>query len=284
MYIYICICTYKYITDSLTSCYSRSQRLCRATDMQPPSRPPNQSDGSTEVTAREESGGDPHVDGAAGASAQTSRSNDGGGGGERSFGHRGSTGGGELADSPPRCRTKAISPLDSLGVFQKRSIFSYPRRSSSGYFSFDGESLPSSPLSPRPATADRATQTPSPTSQVMKHFLQRMTEAHGRGPGTQQLHGSSPNPSSTQQRNAAGDMQTEAVIGQELRRIGDDFNRLLLLRGVAGGHRPVVIPQQQLPHIHQEPTVLLCVGILLLVIGRIIYLQGGMNNQDHAQV
>uniref|UniRef100_A0A4W6ETK4 Bcl-x interacting BH3 domain-containing protein n=1 Tax=Lates calcarifer TaxID=8187 RepID=A0A4W6ETK4_LATCA len=247
-------------------------------------RPPNQSDGSTEVTAREESGGDPHVDGAAGASAQTSRSNDGGGGGERSFGHRGSTGGGELADSPPRCRTKAISPLDSLGVFQKRSIFSYPRRSSSGYFSFDGESLPSSPLSPRPATADRATQTPSPTSQVMKHFLQRMTEAHGRGPGTQQLHGSSPNPSSTQQRNAAGDMQTEAVIGQELRRIGDDFNRLLLLRGVAGGHRPVVIPQQQLPHIHQEPTVLLCVGILLLVIGRIIYLQGGMNNQDHAQV
>ncbi|XP_071336167.1 bcl-2-like protein 11 isoform X2 [Trachinotus anak] len=246
--------------------------------MQPPSRP-RRSDGSTAVTTREESGGDPPPVGAAGASAQTSRSNDSA---ERSLGRLGSTGGGE-PDSSPRCRTKAISPLDSLGVFQKRSIFSFSRRSSSGYFSFDSDSVPSSPLSPRPATADRATQTPSPTGQVMKHALQRMAEERGGGPGMQQLHESSPSPSSTRQRNAAGDMQAEAV-GQELRRIGDDFNRLLLLRGVAGGHRHVVIHPNQLPHIHQEPVVLLCVGLLLLVIGRIIYLQGSTNSQDHSQV
>lgn len=150
-----------------------------------PNRPPTRSDGSTAVTPREESGGDPALLGAAGASAQTTRSNDSG---ERRCSHRGSTGGGE-PDSPPRRRPKAISPVDSLGVFQKRSIFSSPRRSSSGYFSFDSDSQPSSPLSPRPVTADRATQTPSPTGQVMRHALQRMNEPPGAGLGTLQQHG-----------------------------------------------------------------------------------------------
>ncbi|XP_039994963.1 uncharacterized protein LOC120796321 isoform X2 [Xiphias gladius] len=223
-----------YTAASWTSRHFRGQRLCPATDMHPPPRPPNRSDGSTAVTASEESGGgsgggggggDPPLVGAAGASAQTSRSNDRG---EWSFGRPGSSGGGE-PDSPPRCRLNAISLPDGLGVFQKRSIFSFPRRSSSGYFSFDGDSLPSSPLSPRPATADRATQTPTPSGQVMKHALQRMAEARGGGPGTQRLHESSSSPSSTRRRNAAGDMQAEAV-GQELRRIGDDFNGVLLSR------------------------------------------------------
>lgn len=85
--------------------------------------------------------------------------------------------------------------------------------------------------------------------------------------------GSSPSRSSTRQRNAAGDMQAEAV-GQELRRFGDDFNTLLLLRRVAGGRRHVIRPIR-LPRIHQEPTVLFCVGLLLLVIGRMIYWPGG---------
>ncbi|XP_022608671.1 bcl-2-like protein 11 isoform X2 [Seriola dumerili] len=245
--------------------------------MQPPSRPQNRSDGSTAVTARGESEGDPPLVGAAGAPAQNPSSKDSG---ERSLGHLGSTGEGE-PDSPPRCRTIATSPVNSLDVFQKRSIFSFSRRSSSGYFSFDSDSLPSSPLSPRPATVERTTQTPSPTSQVMKHALQRMAEAHGGGARMQQQHESSPSPSST--LNAAGDMQAEAV-GQELRRIGDDFNRLLLLRGVAGGHRHVVIHPNQLPQIHQEPAVLLCMGLLLLVIGRIIYYHGSTNSPDHSQI
>ncbi|KAM8739103.1 bcl-2-like protein 11 isoform 1-T1 [Acanthopagrus schlegelii] len=240
-------------------------------------RPPNSSDGSTAVTAGQGSGGDPSPAGAAGASAQTSRSDTGS---ASSSGQPSTSAGGE-PDSPSWRRGKPISPLDSLGVFQKRSIFHLPRRASSGYFSSDGDSLPSSPLSPRPLTVDRATQTPSPTGQVMQHALQRMAEE--RGPGTHQLHGHSPSPSSTRPQNAAGDMQAEA-IGRELRRIGDDFNRQLLLRGVAGGQRRVVINPNQLPHIHQEPAMLLCVGLLLLLIGRIIYLQGSTDSQDNSQV
>ncbi|XP_026164933.1 bcl-2-like protein 11 isoform X2 [Mastacembelus armatus] len=226
--------------------------------MPQPSRPPNRSDGSSAVMATEESGdppaGDPRV------SAQTSRSN---GGTDQS------------SVSPSRGRTRSIAHLDSLSVFHTRSIFQLPRRSSSGYFSSDGDSLPSSPLSPRPVTADKATQTPSLTSQVMNHALQRLAEAHGGGAGAHRQHGGSPCPSSTRQQNAARDMPTQAV-GQELRQLGDEFNRLLLLRGAAD--RP--IPQ---PPIHREPAVLLCVGILLLVIGRIV-LQGYTNNQYNSQV
>ncbi|XP_040905497.1 bcl-2-like protein 11 isoform X2 [Toxotes jaculatrix] len=246
--------------------------------MHPPSRPPNRSDGSTAVTAREESGGDPPPVGAAGASAQTSRSNDSG---ER--GRPGCTGGGEPG-SPPRCRPKAISPVDSLGVFQKRSIFIFPRRSSSGYFSFDGESLPSSPLSPRAVTADRATQTPSLTGQVMIHAFQRMAETHGGGPGTQHLHESPPSPSSRRQQNAGRDMQVDTQrIGQELQVIGDDLNSLVLRR-MAGRQRRVGIHPFQLPHIYQEPSVLLCMGLALFVIARIIYLYGSTNSRDNSQV
>ncbi|CAJ1067045.1 LOW QUALITY PROTEIN: uncharacterized protein LOC117812096 [Xyrichtys novacula] len=240
--------------------------------MHHPSRPPNRFDGSPTVTATQGTGGDP---------PQTSRTDKGG---ERSLSRSesaGGGGGGEL-DSPSWCRTRPVSPLDSLGVFQKRSIFHLPRRASSGYFSSDGESLPSSPLSPRPLTADKATQTPSSTAQVMQHALQRMAEMHGGGPGTHQQYGHSPSLSSPRQRNTAGDMQTEA-IGRELRRIGDDFNTLLL-RGMVGRRVQDEIHPNPQPHIHPEPTVLLCVGLLILIIGRIIYLHGHSNNQDHSQV
>lgn len=147
-------------------------------------RPPNRSDGSTAVTATQGSGGDPPPVGAAGASAQTSRSNNGG---EWSVCRPSSTGGGEpyLLSG---CRHKRNSS-DSLVVFHTRSIFQLPRRASSGYFSYDGDSLPSSPLSPRPVTADRATQTPSPTGQVMQHAIRRMAEEHGGGLGTHQQYG-----------------------------------------------------------------------------------------------
>nr|XP_046257588.1 bcl-2-like protein 11 isoform X2 [Scatophagus argus] len=243
--------------------------------MNPPSRPPNRCDASTAVAAAQESGGDPPPGVAAGAQISLSDNS-----GERSVGQPSSTGAGE-PDSPSWCRTKPISRFDSLGAFQMRSIFHLPRRASSGYFSYDSDSLPSSPVSPRPPTADRATQTPSPTGQVIEHALQRMAEAHGGGPGRHQQHGHSPGHSSTQPEIATGSMQAEA-IGQELRRIGDDFNRLLLLRRVEG--RPVVIPPNPLPHIHQEPAMLLCVGLLLLLIGRVIYLQGSTGSQDLSQV
>ncbi|XP_063348037.1 bcl-2-like protein 11 [Pelmatolapia mariae] len=218
------------------------------------SRPPNSSDGSTAVTASEASGGDLPPVGATGA--QTSRLN------------RGSTGGGE-PDSPSWCRTPK-----SFDVFQSRTIFRFPRRSSSGYFSSDCDSLPSSPLSPKPVMSDKAVQTPSLTGQVLIHALQRMGEVRGEEPGTQ--HDPSPSPSRTWQQNAAGDMQAE-TFGQQLRRIGDEYNRLLLQRRAP---RPVVLLPNIVPHIHQEPVTLICVGLLLILIGRWIWIQGNTNTQD----
>uniref|UniRef100_A0A3B4V919 Uncharacterized protein n=1 Tax=Seriola dumerili TaxID=41447 RepID=A0A3B4V919_SERDU len=91
---------------------------------------------------------------------------------------------------PPRLHRRRRARL--AAPVQNHSHLScqhFSRRSSSGYFSFDSDSLPSSPLSPRPATVERTTQTPSPTSQVMKHALQRMAEAHGGGARMQQQHG-----------------------------------------------------------------------------------------------
>ncbi|XP_029691525.1 bcl-2-like protein 11 isoform X4 [Takifugu rubripes] len=171
----------------------------------------------------------------------------------------------------PRRRVPS-SPFDSLGVFQTRTIFALPRRRSSGYFSSDSDSMPNSPLSPRPPTIDSATQTPSPSGQVMLHALERMAQRFGGvGARAQQWHGHAFH-SSSRSQSAAVEMQEEA-IGRELRRIGDDFNRQLLLRRMG-----------RLLHIPQEPIVLLCVSVFLLVIGRIIYLQGSADSQHHSQV
>uniref|UniRef100_A0A3Q2SZH6 BCL2 like 11 n=1 Tax=Fundulus heteroclitus TaxID=8078 RepID=A0A3Q2SZH6_FUNHE len=231
-------------------------------------RPPNLRDGSTEVTPPEGTGGDPA------SSARTPRLSKhregscaqppgavtaaGGGGGEPD------------SDSPPR----SISP-NSLDVFQRRSIF----RKSSGYFSFDCESLPSTPLSPHPLTADKATQTASPTGQVMNHALQRMAAEHGGQPARiLGLHGHS---FSARQGNAARDMQPER-FGRQLRAIGDEYNNHLMR--MAGRQQRDMVPLNLMPHIQQEPVAMLCVGLLLLLIGRIMYLQGSTNSHDHSQV
>uniref|UniRef100_A0A3Q0RUR2 Uncharacterized protein n=1 Tax=Amphilophus citrinellus TaxID=61819 RepID=A0A3Q0RUR2_AMPCI len=132
-------------------------------------RPPKPSDGPTAVTASEDSGGDPPPVCATGA--QTSRLN------------RESTGGGE-PDSPSWARTPT-----SFAAYQSRTIFRFPRRSSSGYFSMECDSMPSSPLSPKPMMADKAIQTPSLSSQVLTHALQRMGEVRDEGPETNQQQG-----------------------------------------------------------------------------------------------
>ncbi|XP_032408295.1 bcl-2-like protein 11 isoform X2 [Xiphophorus hellerii] len=237
-------------------------------------RPPNLLDGSTEVTPAEGTGGDPA------SSARTPRSSKhtersrapqagastaGGGGGE---------GGGRRGEPDSDSPTCFVSPA-SLDVFRSRSIFRPPRRSSSGYFSFDCDSLPSSPLSPHPVTADKATQTPSLTGQVMNHALQRMAVEHG-GLG---LLGHSPNHYST--INAARDMQSE-IYGRQLRAIGDDFNNKLMR--MARGHQRNIVPLNLMPHIQQEPVAMLCVCLLLLLVGRIMYMQGNTSSHDHSQV
>ncbi|XP_037542849.1 uncharacterized protein LOC119419572 [Nematolebias whitei] len=234
-----------------------------------PSRPPDLRDGSTQVNPTEGSEGDPPSVGASRGSAQAARS---------IHCREPSAAGGE-PESPP-CASRTPAGLD---VFRTRTIFRFPRRSSSGYFSLEGDVLPSPPPSPNPATADKSTQTASPTGQVMDHALQRMSVEQGGGAGTPRAHGSSPNPSSTRARNAVGAMEAEA-FGRQLRSIGDEYNRLLLLRRMAGRPRRNIVPLNLLPHIHQEPVAMLCVSLLLLLIGRLIYFQGCTTNQNHSQV
>ncbi|XP_061141504.1 bcl-2-like protein 11 isoform X1 [Syngnathus typhle] len=164
--------------------------------------------------------------------------------------------------SPSRFRSN-ISPLlspERRGVFETRTIFHFPyRRSSSGYFSIEGESLPSSPLSTR---VSAFTQTPSPSAQALEHALARVAEEAHYPRAT--LQGSSVWRPSAGLGPAAGDMQA-VEVGQELRRIGDDYNDYIM-RGAA--RRGAAALQNQLPvlHIHQEPALLLCMGLLVLVI------------------
>ncbi|XP_030628159.1 bcl-2-like protein 11 [Chanos chanos] len=152
---------------------------------------------------------------------------------------------------------------------QSNSPLNYPSRSpffrtfsrsSSGYFSFDYDSVPSSPL----MTHNKSTQTPSPTCQVITHALQRMSQVQDSGqnhdvwaavPSRYRAHTPPP----------VGDMQPEVCVGRELRRIGDEFNHLYLQGARAGRNgeaAPAGLQQGQ-----NEPALLLWVGLL---IGRLL--------------
>ncbi|KAM9476940.1 bcl-2-like protein 11 isoform 2-T3 [Clarias gariepinus] len=113
-----------------------------------------------------------------------------------------------------------IAVPSSLVAYQSRSpVFRTLSRSSSGYFSFDSE--PSSPL----ITHSTATQTPSPSSQVITHALQRISEARGDA-HNHELWPSLHNHYPPHGASSAGDMQAEVYVALELRRIGDEFNQL----------------------------------------------------------
>ncbi|XP_062851515.1 bcl-2-like protein 11 [Trichomycterus rosablanca] len=137
----------------------------------------------------------------------------------------------------------------SLLVYQSRSpLFRTLSRSSSGYFSFDSE--PSSPL----ITTSTGTQTPSPSSQVITHALQRISEAQGAAQNYElwpTLHNHYP----PQGAASEGDMHAELYVAQELRRIGDEFNRLYFQRAgrIGGAHQPA----------HNEPAVMLWLRLLI---------------------
>ncbi|XP_077352326.1 bcl-2-like protein 11 [Festucalex cinctus] len=201
-----------------------------------------------------------------------------GGGGRAAAGEGGAPAAG--APCSPSRRRSSVSPLlspERRGVFETRTIFHFPyRRSSSGYFSGEGDSLPGSPLSPR---ASASTQTPSPAAQVLQHALARVPEvarfmrSRGRSESFARL-------SFAGFGHAVGDMQA-VEVGQELRRIGDEYNDYIM-RGAA--RRAAAARQNQLPvlHIHQEPAFLICAGVLLLMI--VWYLGGDPNGQpDHPQ-
>ncbi|KPP63868.1 hypothetical protein Z043_117834 [Scleropages formosus] len=68
-----------------------------------------------------------------------------------------------------------VVPSDSRAGAQARAPrFSALSTSSSGYHSLDYDSLPSSPL----MTDNKATQTPSPSSQAIAHAQERISRAH----------------------------------------------------------------------------------------------------------
>ncbi|KAB5581996.1 hypothetical protein PHYPO_G00182090 [Pangasianodon hypophthalmus] len=143
---------------------------------------------------------------------------------------------------------------NSRVAYQSRSpVFRTLSRSSSGYFSFDSE--PSSPL----ITHSTATQTPSPSSQVITHALQRISEARGDARAHElwpALHNHYPPHGAA----SAGDMQPESYVAQELRRIGDEFNQLYFHEAERNGG---AAPQQA----QNEPAIMLWVGLL---IGRLL--------------
>lgn len=86
---------------------------------------------------------------------------------------RSESGGDRSPDRMPWRRVPVSSP-DGLGEFQTGTMSSLPRRASSGYFSSD--STPSSPLGPRSLTADRGTQTPSPSGRAVQLAQERMAQ------------------------------------------------------------------------------------------------------------
>lgn len=167
----------RFATGPLFHCCRKSWKPRLTKTLCSSNRPPNRPEGCTPALATRRSEGDPSAEGAPG---QTSRSVNGG--------EQSPTRTGEPHQTPRR--RVPSSPFDSLGVFQTRTIFHLPRRLSSGYFSSDSDSMPNSPLSPRPPTVDNATQTPSPSGQVMLHALERMTQGVGGvGARAQQRHG-----------------------------------------------------------------------------------------------
>ncbi|XP_060781356.1 bcl-2-like protein 11 isoform X2 [Neoarius graeffei] len=173
---------------------------------------------------------------------------------------------GESASRAEPCESPQPSELEQVSIrggiavpnsrvaYQSRSpVFRTLSRSSSGYFSFDSE--PSSPL----ITHSTATQTPSPSSQVIIHALQRISEARGDAHNDElwpALHNHYPPHGEA----SAGDMQAESYVAQELRRIGDEFNQLYFHEAERNGG---AAPQQA----QNEPAIMLWIGLL---IGRLL--------------
>ncbi|KAG9332866.1 hypothetical protein JZ751_014470, partial [Albula glossodonta] len=92
-------------------------------------------------------------------------------------------------------------PHSLLGYQSRSPVFRTLPRTSSGYFSFDSDSLPSSPL----MTHNKATQTPNMPQVPPRPFRPRSLSM-------------------------PADMRPELWVAQELRRIGDELNGLYLHR------------------------------------------------------
>ncbi|KAJ8387295.1 hypothetical protein AAFF_G00157910 [Aldrovandia affinis] len=123
-----------------------------------------------------------------------------------------------------------VTMSHSLLGYQSRSpVFRTLSRSSSGYFSFDYDSLPSSPL----MTHNKSTQTPSPSSQAITHARRRISQVHQNSQDND-MPQAPHRPFRPRSLSMPADMRREMWVAQELRRIGDELNGLYLYRGVGG--------------------------------------------------
>ncbi|KAL0964538.1 hypothetical protein UPYG_G00325320 [Umbra pygmaea] len=151
---------------------------------------------------------------------------------------------------------------NSLLGFQSRSpLFRTVSTSSSGYFSFDSDSIPSSPL----LRNNMSTQTPSPSSQVITHAMQRLSQTQDTR-RTNEAWSIPHHPTRPHPPPIAGDMRPEILIGQELQRIGDEFNNLFINGRLAARNGQVAQANLQ----YQEPAFLLWLGLLIGRISQII--------------
>uniref|UniRef100_A0A8C9VIN6 Bcl-x interacting BH3 domain-containing protein n=1 Tax=Scleropages formosus TaxID=113540 RepID=A0A8C9VIN6_SCLFO len=115
-----------------------------------------------------------------------------------------------------------VVPSDSRAGAQARAPrFSALSTSSSGYHSLDYDSLPSSPL----MTDNKATQTPSPSSQAIAHAQERISRAHDALPDDEMQ--PALNRFRPRSLSMPVDMRPEVLVAQELRRIGDELNNLV---------------------------------------------------------
>ncbi|KAJ0066944.1 hypothetical protein NL108_006198 [Boleophthalmus pectinirostris] len=155
-----------------------------------------------------------------------------------------------------------------------------PRRSSSGYFSNESNSVPPSPVFPRPQTADEATQTVSLSAQAIEHAVSSLSTAPVRQEHTQVLEYGKmlSRKKLTAPRNMLAavepvrDMQA-VLIGQELRQHGDEFNRIL-------EQRAAEVRADWRPAVPREPAVIVCMGLLIFLFGRLLYSHSATYSQS----
>ncbi|XP_036402350.1 bcl-2-like protein 11 [Megalops cyprinoides] len=150
-------------------------------------------------------------------------------------------------------------PHSLLGYQSRSPVFRTLSRSSSGYFSFDYDSVPSSPL----MTHNKSTQTPSPSSQVITHAQRRMPHVHEnlQDNETAQI---PHRPFRPRSLSMPADMRPEVWVAQELRRIGDELNRLYTQGGGRNGRAALAGGR-----VNNEPALRLWLSIL---VGRLLQL------------
>ncbi|KAI1896966.1 hypothetical protein AGOR_G00100350 [Albula goreensis] len=107
-------------------------------------------------------------------------------------------------------------PPGLLGYQSRSPLFRTLSTASSGYFSFEYDSQPNSPL----MTHHKSTQTRSPSCQAIVHAQQRLAQVQEN----YEIHLDPRCAFSQQFLSLSADMPSEQWVGRELQRIGDEFN------------------------------------------------------------